>query len=90
MSERHAYIDQLFQTSKQLLSMHTGRSSFEVAATLFLQHLFAIITSSTNHGKSIIGQAVQACHELKLNRFNEEKTTRSGTWLYLLVYMADG
>jgi hypothetical protein len=89
MSERHAYIDELFQTSKQLLGMHTGRSSFDVAAALFLQHLFAVITSSTNHGKSIVSQAVQACHELKLNRFNEERTTMRGTWLYLLVYMAD-
>lgn len=89
MSERYAYIDQLFQTSKQLLDMYTGRSSFDVAAALFLQHLFAVTTSSTNHGKSIVSQAVQACHELKLNRFNEERTTIRGTWLYLLVYMAD-
>ena len=87
--QRHAYIDQLFETSNQLLNMHIGQSSFDVAAALFMQHLFAVMTSSTNHGKSFVSQAVQACHELKLNRFNTESTTMKGTWLYLLVYMAD-
>lgn len=83
------YTHQLFETSKQLLGIHTGQASIEVAATLFLLHLIVITTGSTNQGKTFIGQAVQACHELKLNRFKKDSTTIRGTWLYLLVYMAD-
>lgn len=88
-SRTNTRIHELLKTSKQLLDTYTGQVSLEVATALFLLHLVVIAIGSTNHAKSLIGQTVQACHELKLNRLRKDKTTSRGTWLYLLVYMAD-
>lgn len=75
-----------FSISTETLKHFVGQPTMDLCLALFLQHVFAIRTGTSNYAQGIIAQVIQVGHELGLHRGDHGIR---GLQLYLLIYMAD-
>lgn len=78
-----------FNISTELLEEYTERSSLDLVSAYFMQHLFILKTGSSNRARGIIGQAIQAAHDLGIHKGSPSLDKLQTVRLYLLLYFAD-
>ena len=78
-----------FNISTDLLEEYTEQSSLDLVSAYFMLHLFILRTGSSNRAKGIILQAIQAAHDLGIQKGARSSHGLQHIRLYLLLYFAD-
>jgi hypothetical protein len=69
---------------------YAGKSTFELAITLLIQHACILRTATSNRSRALIIHAVQVAHDLGINRGALlTNTPLQASKFYLLLYFAD-
>lgn len=68
---------------------YVGQPTLNLALAIFLQHVCVLRIGTSNRSRALIAQAIQAAHDIGINRRGRSNSPLQTARLYLVLYFMD-